>query len=56
MSGANYVRVMNVWKTEFGRTQDDAAQDMLIIIPLPSVAGMSFAGLLGLAAARRRRA
>lgn len=52
-NGAVNVRAMNVWDNDDGT---GARQDMLIIIPLPSVAGMSFAGLLGLAAARRRRA
>ena len=54
-AGANNVRVMNVWKHATLRTEDYAAQDQLILIPLPSGAGMAFAGLLGLAAVRRRR-
>ncbi|MFG0259301.1 MAG: VPLPA-CTERM sorting domain-containing protein [Phycisphaerales bacterium JB041] len=54
-AGANNVRVMNVWKHATLRTEQYAAQDQLIIIPLPSGAGMAFTGLLGLVAVRRRR-
>lgn len=52
------VRVMSLWFDSDGsgtlNDGDDDAQDMLIVIPLPSVSGLAFAGLLGLAAIRRR--
>lgn len=48
------VRVMNLWLDADNET--GAAQDMLVIIPLPSGAGLASLGLLGMAAARRRRA
>lgn len=47
------VRVMNLW--EDAETGLGPAQDQLILIPLPSGAGLAAAGLLGLAAAGRRR-
>ncbi|QKK07427.1 MAG: hypothetical protein HND58_04165 [Planctomycetota bacterium] len=55
-SGLHNVRVMNIYSV--GHNGDDAygGQDMLVIIPLPSGAGLASVGLLGLAAARRRRA
>lgn len=54
-SGYTNVYAMNVWRHATLRTDTYAAQDQLILIPLPSGAGMAFAGLLGLAAVRRRR-
>jgi hypothetical protein len=47
------VRVMNVW--DDADTESGARQDMLIIIPLPSVAGLASLGLMGLVATGRRR-
>ncbi|MFG0242145.1 MAG: hypothetical protein ACF8R9_05085 [Phycisphaerales bacterium JB054] len=55
-SGLHNVRVMNIYT--LGHNGDDAygGQDMLVIIPLPSTAGLASLGLLGMAATRRRRA
>lgn len=47
------VRVMNVWRDV--ETQSGPGQDMLILVPLPSGAGLASVGVLGLIAARRRR-
>jgi hypothetical protein len=52
-NGLGNVRVMNVWVD--ADTQSDGRQDMLIIIPLPSSAGLASVGLLGAVAAVRRR-
>jgi len=53
------VRVMSLWYDSDGNGElnvgDGEAQDMLIVIPLPGAAGLACAGLLGLAAVRRRR-
>jgi len=51
LPGAGRVQVMNL-----SRTYGEYNQDVLIIIPLPSAAGLACAGLLGLAAVRRRGA
>lgn len=48
------VRVMNVWQD--ADNMQGGIQDMLIIVPLPSAAGLASVGLLGFAAVRRRRA
>ncbi len=52
------VRIMSLWFDSDGSgtlsNADADAQDMLILIPLPSVSGLACAGLLGLAAIRRR--
>ena len=53
-SSLGNVRVMNIWQD--ADTEDGPVQDMLIIIPLPSTAGLASMGLLGLVATRRRRA
>lgn len=55
---AGYVNVyaMNVWTHATERDDNDKAQDMLILVPLPSASGLACAGLLGLAAVRRRKA
>lgn len=47
------VRVMNVW--DDADTETGARQDMLMIIPLPSTAGLAGMGLFGMVAAGRRR-
>lgn len=47
------VRVMNTWDN--ADDQSGGHQDMLTIIPLPSAAALASFGLLGLAAAGRRR-
>jgi len=47
------VRVMNLW--DDAETETGPRQDMLVIVPLPSGAGLASAGLLGLAATSRRR-
>jgi hypothetical protein len=47
------VRVMNVWE-DFAN-QTGGRQDMLVVVPLPSGAGLASLGLLGLAATGRRR-
>ncbi len=45
------VRVLNMWDANGGN-----AQDMLVLIPLPSAAGLAGLGLAGLAVRRRRLA
>lgn len=52
LPGAANVKVMNIYRADDGSN----GQDMLILIPLPSVSGMAFVGLLGVAAYRRRQA
>jgi len=47
------IRVMNVW--DDAETENGAHEDMLVIVPLPSGAGLASLGLLGLAGAARRR-
>jgi hypothetical protein len=44
---------MNVW--DDAETENGAHQDMLVIVPLPSGAGLASLGLLGLAGTARRR-
>ncbi len=58
MSGAHNVKVMNLYAYGANGQYDDGEdrQDMLIIVPLPSASGLACAGLLGLAAVRRRKA
>jgi hypothetical protein len=53
-SGLGLVRVMGVW--EPGHINDPAfgKQDVLVIIPLPSAAGLATAAMLTLVAVRRR--
>ncbi|VAX39938.1 hypothetical protein MNBD_PLANCTO03-2110 [hydrothermal vent metagenome] len=54
-SGLGNVRVMNVWAQGQSGTVDGARQDTLIIVPLPTTAGLAGLGLLGLTSIRRRR-
>ena len=53
LAGYDKVKVMNVWAHSDNTGNQ---QDMLIVVPLPSGAGLACVGLLGLAAVRRRRA
>lgn len=53
-SGLGNVRVMNVFNPGHFGDENHAKQDTLIIVPLPSAAGLASVGLLGLAVARRR--
>lgn len=52
--GLGLVRVMSVWGAGHVGDPAHAKQDVLVIIPLPSAAGLATAGLLALVAARRR--
>jgi hypothetical protein len=54
-SGLGKVRVMNVWVQGQEGTEQGARQDTLIIVPLPSGAGLAGVGLLGLGLVSRRR-
>lgn len=54
-SGLANVRVMNIWNPGQVGEQDGAKQDTLIIIPLPSAAGLATLGILGLGVVGRRR-
>lgn len=54
-SGLGKVRVMNVWVQGKEGTHEGARQDTLIIVPLPSGAGLAGVGLLGLGLVSRRR-
>ena len=54
-SGLGNVRVMNNWNPGHVGEQAHAKQDTLIIIPLPSPAGLASVGILGLGVAARRR-
>ncbi|HZW11210.1 MAG TPA: hypothetical protein VFF69_15010 [Phycisphaerales bacterium] len=53
-SGLGLVRVMGVWNPGHVGEQGHGKQDVLVIIPLPSAAGLATAGVLALVAARRR--
>ena len=53
LAGYDNVRVMNVYQNS---NYTGNKQDQLIIVPLPHTSGLAGAGLLGLAAVRRRRA
>jgi hypothetical protein len=53
-SGLGLVRVMSVWNPGHVGDPAHAKQDVLVIIPLPSAAGLATAGVLALVAARRR--
>ncbi|MFG0260323.1 MAG: hypothetical protein ACF8LK_08225 [Phycisphaerales bacterium JB041] len=55
-SGLHNVRIMNIYSVGHNGDDDYGGQDMLVIIPLPSTAGLASLGLLGMAATRRRRA
>ncbi len=53
--GIGSVRVLHLWRQDAqGNVTDATVQDMLIIIPLPQGVGLASAGLLVLAARRRR--
>ena len=54
-SGLGKVRVMNVWVQGQEGTTQGARQDTLILLPLPSGAGLASVGLLGLGFVSRRR-
>jgi len=54
-SGLGNVRVMNNWNPGHVGERDHGKQDTLIIIPLPSAAGLASIGVLGLGAGVRRR-
>ncbi len=54
-SGIGSVRVMNVWAMGQSGTEQGARQDTLIIVPLPTTAGLAGLGLLGLSTVRRRK-
>ena len=54
-SGLGKVRVMNIWVQGQSGTEQGARQDTLIIVPLPTTAGLAGLGLLGLTTIRRRR-
>lgn len=54
-SGLGNVRVMNNWNPGHIGERDYSRQDTLIIIPLPSAAGLAGIGVLGLGAGVRRR-
>lgn len=54
-SGLHNVRVMNVYKKGSFGDPNNGQQDMLIVIPLPSAAGLASLGVLGLVAFGRRR-
>jgi hypothetical protein len=49
------VRVMNVYAAGHVGDESYGYQDMLIVVPLPTGAGLASVGLLGLAVIRRRR-
>ncbi len=52
-SGLGSVRVLNLWRDHTGGRTN--AQDVLVVIPLPSPAGMGAAALLGFVGVRRAR-
>lgn len=54
-SGLGNVRVINVWNPGHVGDPNHAKQDTLVIVPLPSAAGLAGAGLLCLGAISRRR-
>lgn len=54
-AGLGSVRVMNIWNPGQVGERDGAKQDTLIIIPLPSAAGLATLGILGLGVVGRRR-
>ena len=54
-SGLGKVRVMNTWRVGHVGEQDFANQDTIIIIPLPSTAGLATLGILGLGVLGRHR-
>lgn len=54
-SGLGNVRLMNNWVRGMVGQEAGAKQDTLIIVPLPSTAGLACVGLLGLGASRRRK-
>ena len=54
-SGLGNVRVMNVWVQGQEGTTQGARQDTLIMLPLPSGAGLASVGLLGLGFVSRKR-
>jgi hypothetical protein len=54
-SGLGSVRVLNVWDPGFVGDPAHAKQDTLVIVPLPSGAGLAALGLLGIGAVSRRR-
>jgi hypothetical protein len=55
-TGLHGVRIMNVYAVGHAGDESFGGQDQLTVIPLPSGAGLACAGLLGVVAARRRRA